>query len=68
VWDGISGLFWFAFLWWLRMLNSFSGASLPFGIPQVSTWYNQELPRKRVFIIGIDQVRLSWGRSVGNCL
>ena len=35
MWDGISGLFWFAFLWWLRMLNNFSGASPPFGIPQV---------------------------------
>ena len=30
-------LFWFAFLWWLRMLNIFSGASQPFGIPQVRT-------------------------------
>ena len=28
-------VFWFAFPWWLRMLNIFSGASLPFGIPQV---------------------------------
>jgi hypothetical protein len=35
VWGGISGLFWFAFPWWLRMLNIFSGASQPFGIPQV---------------------------------
>ena len=26
---------WFAFPWWLRMLNIFSGASQPFGIPQV---------------------------------
>ena len=31
----ISRLFWFAFLWWLRMLNIFSGASQPFGVPQV---------------------------------
>jgi hypothetical protein len=23
VWGGISGLFWFAFPWWLRMLNIF---------------------------------------------
>ena len=35
MWDGISGLFWFAFPWWLRMLSIFSGASQPFGIPQV---------------------------------
>jgi hypothetical protein len=35
VWGGISGLFLFAFPWWLRMLNIFSGASLPFGIPQL---------------------------------
>ena len=30
MWDGISGLFWFAFSWLLRMLNIFSGASQPF--------------------------------------
>jgi hypothetical protein len=32
---GISGLFWFAFPWWLRMLNIFSGASQPFVIPHL---------------------------------
>jgi hypothetical protein len=31
----ISGLFGFAFSWWLRMLNIFSSACQPFGIPQV---------------------------------
>jgi hypothetical protein len=28
-------VFWFAFPWWLRMLNIFLGASQPFGIPQL---------------------------------
>ena len=35
VWGGISGLFWFAFPWWLRMLNFSLGASWPFNIPQL---------------------------------
>ena len=36
VWGRISGLFGLAFPWWLRMLNIYSGASQPFGIPQVT--------------------------------
>ena len=36
MWDGISGLFWFAFPWWLRMLNISLGASQTIGIPQLS--------------------------------
>ena len=35
VWNGISGLFWFAFHWSLRMLNISLGASQPFIIPQL---------------------------------
>ena len=35
VWDRISRLFWFAFPWWLRMLNISSGASHPCSIPQL---------------------------------
>ena len=36
MWGGISGLFWCAFPWWLRMMNIFSGAFQPFsGIPQL---------------------------------
>jgi hypothetical protein len=31
----MSVLFWFAFPWWLRMLNIFSGPSHPFSIPQL---------------------------------
>ena len=33
VWGGISGLFWFPFLWWLRMLNISLGASQTSDIP-----------------------------------
>jgi hypothetical protein len=32
---GISGLFWFAFSWWLRMLSIFSSASQIFSISRV---------------------------------
>ena len=35
MWGGISGWFWFAFPWWLRMLNIFSSASQSFGIPRL---------------------------------
>ena len=35
VWNGISGLFWFAFHWSLRMLNISLGASQPFSIHQL---------------------------------
>jgi hypothetical protein len=35
VWGGTLGMLWFAFPWWLRMLNIFPGASQPFGIPQL---------------------------------
>ena len=35
MWGGISGLFCFAFPWWLRMLNISLGASRSFGIPQL---------------------------------
>ena len=33
----VSGLFWFAFPWWLRLLNISLGASQPFGIPHLRT-------------------------------
>jgi hypothetical protein len=35
VWSRISGLFCFAFPWWLRMLNISLGASRPFDIAQL---------------------------------
>jgi hypothetical protein len=35
VWGGISRLFWFAFPWWLRMLNISLGASWQFDIPHL---------------------------------
>jgi hypothetical protein len=35
VWGGISGLFWFAFPWWLMVLNISFGASQSFSIPQL---------------------------------
>ena len=35
MWGRISGLFWFAFPWWLRMLNVSLGASQPFEFPQL---------------------------------
>jgi hypothetical protein len=35
VWGGISRLFWFAFPWWLRILNISLGTSRPFEFPQV---------------------------------
>jgi hypothetical protein len=35
VWGRISGLFWFALPWWLRLLNILLGASQPFNIPML---------------------------------
>ena len=36
----ISGLFWFAFPWWLRMLNISLGASWPFTFPQLKNLFS----------------------------
>ena len=41
---------WYAFSWWLRMLNNFSGASLPFGICQVRILYLALSPTFFLFI------------------
>ena len=54
MWGRISGLFWFAFPWWLRMLNSFSGASLPFGIPLVRTFF---------FFLSFNYFYSTWNRT-----
>ena len=35
MWDGLSRLFWFAFPWWLRVLNISLSASQPFTIPHL---------------------------------
>ena len=39
VWSRISRLFWFAFPWWLKMLNISLGASQPFEFPQLRILY-----------------------------
>jgi hypothetical protein len=44
VWGGISVLFWFAFLWWLRMLNIFLGVSQPLELPQLRIFCSALFP------------------------
>ena len=38
VWGGISGLFWFAFPWCLRMLSTFLDVYQPFDSPRLKTF------------------------------
>jgi len=57
VWGGISGLFWFTFPWWLRMLNISLGVSQPFEIPQLRILYLALYPifwfTRTPFLIGL---------------